>query len=100
MDLFDYRGLNSITIKDRTPLPNIKEMQERVVHAKVFSKLDLREGFNNILIHPDDQHKNAFRNRYGHFEFLVLPFGLCNSPATFMRMMNRIFGDMYDEGAK
>ena len=48
------------------------------------------------MLHPDDQHKTAFRTRYGHFEFKVLPFGLCNAPATFTRMMNRIFGDLYD----
>jgi len=92
----DYRRLNSITVKDRTPLPNIKEMQERLSSAKFFTKLDLRDGFHNIMLHPDDQHKTAFRTRYGHFEFKVLPFGLCNAPATFTRMMNRIFGDLYD----
>ena len=93
----DYRGLNNITIKDRTPLPNIKEMQERLRGATVFTKLDLRDGFNNILIKPEDQHKTAFRTRYGHFQYRVLPFGLCNAPATFMRMMNRVFGDLYDD---
>ena len=92
----DYRGLNNITVKDRTPLPNIKEMQERLRGAKIFTKLDLRDGFNNILVRPEDQHKTAFRTRYGHFQYRVLPFGLCNAPATFMRMMNRIFGDLYD----
>ena len=93
----DYRGLNNITLKDRTPLPNIKEMQDRLNGARIFSKLDLRDGFNNILINPEDTHKTAFRTRYGHFEFKVLPFGLCNAPATFSRMMNRIFGDLFDE---
>jgi hypothetical protein len=48
------------------------------------------------MVHPDDQNKTAFRTRYGHFEFLILPFGLCNTPATFTRMMNRIFGHLYD----
>ena len=93
----DYRGLNNVTVKDRTPMPNIKEMHDRLNGAKVFSKLDLRDGFNNILIKPEDTHKTAFRTRYGHFEFRVLPFGLCNAPATFCRMMNRIFGDLYDK---
>ena len=92
----DYRGLNSVTVKDRTPLPNIKEMQERLQGAKVFTKLDLRDGFHNILVDPKDCHKTAFRTRYGHYEFKVLPFGLCNAPATFMKMMNRIFGTLYD----
>jgi hypothetical protein len=93
----DYRGLNNITIKDRTPLPNMKEMNDRLRGAKVFTKLDLRDGFNNLLVKPEDQHKTAFRTRYGHFQYRVLPFGLCNAPATFMRMMNRIFGDLYDQ---
>lgn len=93
----DYRGLNDDTVKDRTPLPNINEMRDRLAKAKYFSKLDLRDGFHNILVAPEDRHKTAFRTRYGHFEYNVLPFGLCNAPATFMGMMNRIFGDLYDD---
>jgi hypothetical protein len=93
----DYRGLNNISIKDKTPLPHIKEMQARLQGATIFSKLDLREGFHNILVHPEDTHKTAFRTRFGHFEFQVVPFGLCNAPATFMRMMNQLFGHLYDE---
>jgi hypothetical protein len=93
----DYRGLNNITIKDRTPLPNIKEMMQRLRGAKLFTKIDLRDGFHNILVHADDRHKTAFRTRFGHFEFRVLPFGLCNSPATFMRVMNKVFGHLYDD---
>ena len=72
-------------------------MQDRLGSAKYFTKLDLKDGFYNIMIHPDDRHKTAFRTRYGHFEFVVLPMGLTNSPATFMRMMNRIFGSLYDK---
>ena len=93
----DYRGLNAITIKDRTPLPNIKEMQNRLQGATIFSKIDLRDGYHNILIQPEDRNKTAFRTRYGHFEFNLMPFGLCNAPATFMRVMNNIFGKLYDE---
>jgi hypothetical protein len=55
----DYRFLNAITIKDRTPLPNIKEMQDRLSRAKHFTKLDLKDGFYNIMIHPDDRNKTA-----------------------------------------
>jgi hypothetical protein len=66
------------TIKDRTPLPKIKEMQDRLGSAKYFTKLDLKDGFYNIMIHPDDRHKTAFRTSYGHFEFVVLPMGLTN----------------------
>ena len=87
----DYRGLNSLTIKDRTPLPNIKEMQNRLEGATILSKIDLRDGYHNILINPKNRNKTAFRTRYGHFEFNVVPFVLRNAPATFMRVMNKIF---------
>ena len=93
----DYRSLNAITIKDATPLPNISELRDRLGKAVVFSVGDCRDGFWNILVHPDDVHKTAFRCRYGHFEWLVLPFGLTNSPATMQRLMNRVFGDLYDD---
>jgi hypothetical protein len=93
----DYRALNNLTIKDRTPLPNLTEMRDRLVGAEIFTSMDLRDGFYNVRVAAEDVHKTAFRSRYGHFEFLVCPFGLCNSPATFVRMMNRVFGDLYDQ---
>ena len=93
----DYRQLNQTTIKDRTPLPNIEEMRGHLGKARFFSKMDLRDGYYNILVHPDDRAKTAFRTRFGHFEFTVMPFGLTNAPATFMKMMNRIFADVYDQ---
>ena len=87
----DYRGLNHITIKDSTPLPNIAKMNDRLRKAKWFTKIDdLRDGFWNILIQEKDRYKTVVRTRIGNYKFNVLPFGLCNSPATFMRMMNRI----------
>lgn len=94
----DYRALNNITVKDRTPLPSVTDLRERVKGAKYKTTLDIRDAFHNIRICPTDTHKTAFRTRYGHFEFTVCPFGACNSPATFVRMMNRIFGDLYDSG--
>lgn len=94
----DYRGLNNITVKDRTPLPAIADLREQVRGAKFKTKLDIRDAFHTIRIKPEDTYKTAFRTRYGHFEFTVCPFGACNSPATFVRMMNRIFGDLYDKG--
>jgi hypothetical protein len=88
----DYRGLNSITKKDATPLPHLGELRDRLKDAKYFTKMDLRDGFYNILMHPEDRPKTAFRTRYGHYEWNVLPMGLCNSPATFQKLMNRLFG--------
>ena len=92
----DYRGLNDITIKNKYPLPLMDELFDRVFGAKYFSKLDLRTGFHQIRVAEADVEKTAFRTRYGSFEYLVLPMGLCNAPGTFMQLMNDTFRDMLD----
>ena len=92
----DYRGLNRITCKNRYPQPLIGDLLDRLQSAKVFTKIDLRAGYNNVRIAPGHGWKTAFCTRYGSFEYLVMPFGMTNSPATFQHFMNDIFRDMAD----
>ena len=93
----DYRGLNELTVKNKYPLPLMEELFDRVHGAKYFTSIDLRNGFHQIRIAPEDVEKTAFRTRYGSFEYLVLPMGLCNSPSTFMQLMNDTFRDVLDK---
>jgi len=93
----DYRALNKVTVMDRYPLPRIDELIDRLHGAKWFTKIDMAQGYHQLRVREEDVHKTAFRTRYGHFEFLVLPFGLCSAPASFMRLMHHIFDDLLDQ---
>ena len=79
----NYRGLNALTVKNRYPLPLINELLDRLNGSIVFSKIDLRNAYHRIRIREGDEWKIVFRTRYGHYEYLIMPFDLTNTPATF-----------------
>jgi len=89
--VIDYRGLNAVTVRNRYPLPKVDELFDQLKGARYFSKIDLRTGYWQIRMTEDSIEKTAFTSRHGHFEWLVLPMGLTNAPAEFMRMMEDTF---------
>jgi hypothetical protein len=93
----DYRKINEITIPNCFPMPSQIDLIEKLKGAKIFSKMDIRWGFNNIQIKEGDEWKTAFRTSRGQYENLVMPFGLMNAPAVFQEFMNAIFRDVIDE---
>lgn len=84
----DYRKLNALTVKDRYPLPLIEETLSRISEARYFTKIDIRQAFHKVRMHPDAEELTTFRTRYGSYKFKVLPFGLTNGPSTFQRFIN------------
>jgi hypothetical protein len=87
----DYWRLNSHTVRNQYPLPLIAQLISDLAGTWIFSKLDIRRGYNNILIKEGDQWKATFKTKFGFFEPLVMFFGMCNSPSTFQEMMNAIY---------
>ncbi|KAH8144329.1 uncharacterized protein LAJ45_11691 [Morchella importuna] len=88
-----HKGLNKVTVKDKYPLPIMSELRDRFFKAKIFTKIDLKNGFNLIRIA-----EGAFRTRYGVYQYNVMPFGLCNAPSAFQAMINDVLKELLDEG--
>lgn len=86
----DYRALNKVTVKNKYPVPLVADLFDRLAKASYFTKLDLRSGYYKVRIAAGDEPKTTMVTRYGSFEYLVMPFGLRNAPATFCNLMNDV----------
>nr|GEY48209.1 putative reverse transcriptase domain-containing protein [Tanacetum cinerariifolium] len=86
----EYRELNKLTVKNRYPLPRIDDLFDQLQGSSVYSKINLRSGYHQLRVRNEDIPKTAFRTRYGHYGFQVMPFDLTNAPAVFMDLMNRV----------
>jgi hypothetical protein len=94
----DYRGINEIMIANRYRLPLMSELQDRVIGSQIFTLIVLKNGYHLIRIKEGYEWKTGFQSGNGLSEFLVIPFGLTNTPATFHDMINHIFRDLFDNG--
>ena len=93
----DFRVLNKIMVKNHYPLSHIDVWLDQLKHTKYFTKLDLQSGYHQVWITEGDIWKTAFKTIQGLFKWLVMPFGCCNTPITFMRIMNDIFRPLLDD---
>jgi hypothetical protein len=89
--------MNKSTVKNKYPLPRIDDLFDQLRGEKIFSKIDLRSGYHQVRIKEEDIIKKTFRTRYGHYEFVVVPFGLSNVPTVFRCLMNGIFINYLDK---
>lgn len=95
--VIDYRKLNEQCIDDRYPIPNISDIFDKLGRCQYFTTIDLAKGFHQIEVTPADRHKTAFSTKNGHYEFVRMPFGLKNAPATFQRLMNNILREFINK---
>jgi hypothetical protein len=93
----DYRALNEVTIKNRYPLSRIEDLFNQLRGASVFSKIDLRSCYHQLMIRPSDIPKTTFITKYGLYEYTIMPFGLTNASTFFMNLMNSVFMDYLDK---
>ena len=93
----DYKQLNKVTVKNKYPLPQIGDLFDQIRGAKVFSKIELRSGYHQVRIKDEHIHNTTFKTRYGHYEFVVVPFGLTNAPTIFMCLMHSVFSRYLDK---
>ena len=92
----DYKQLNRVTIRNEYPLPRVDELFDHLQGSRVYSKIYLRSRYYQLRVQESDVPKTAFRTRYGHYEFLVMPFGFTNAPTLFIDLMNRVFQSYLD----
>jgi hypothetical protein len=93
----EFKKLNKVTMKNKYPFPRIDDLFDQLKDEIFFSKIDLRLGYHQVIIKEEDISMTSFRKRYGHYEFIVVPFGLSNEPAVFMCLMNDIFREYLDK---
>jgi hypothetical protein len=93
----DLKQLNKVIVKNKYPFPRIDDLFDQIKGENIFSKIDLRLGYNQVRIKEEYNSKTTFRTRYGHYEFVVVPFGFKNAPTTFMCLMNGVFRYFLDK---
>ena len=97
MSMYRLPSTDKMTIKHKYPLPHIDYLFDQIRGATIFSKIDLRSRYHQVIIKNKDIFKTAFRTRYGHYEFVVMPFRLTNAPTTFMFLMNIVLSKYLDK---